>query len=37
MFFSKKPFQVFLEFGGYNQDDVLIQKSKARVRKYPKL
>ncbi|XP_020101665.1 uncharacterized protein LOC109719410 isoform X2 [Ananas comosus] len=33
MFFSKKPFQVFLEFGGYNQDDVLIQKSKARLLK----
>ena len=34
MYFSKKPYNVFLEFGGYDQNDVLIKKSKARVRKY---
>lgn len=34
MYFSKKPYKVFLEFGGYDQSDVLIKKSKARVRKY---
>lgn len=34
MYFSKKPYDVFLEFGGYDQSDVLIKKSKARVRKY---
>ncbi|OAY62626.1 Sn1-specific diacylglycerol lipase alpha [Ananas comosus] len=33
MYFSKKPFQVFLEFGRYGQDNVLIQKSKARLLK----
>jgi hypothetical protein len=31
MFFSKKPYQVFLEFGGYDQSDILIRKSKAKV------
>ena len=34
MYFSKKPYNVFLEYGGYGQNDVLIKKSKARVRKY---
>jgi hypothetical protein len=34
MYFSKKPYKVFLEFGGCDQSDVLIKKSKARVRKY---
>jgi hypothetical protein len=34
MYFSKKPYKVFLEFGGYDESDVLIKKSKARVRKY---
>lgn len=34
MYFSKKPYKVFLEFGGFDQSDVLIKKSKARVRKY---
>ena len=34
MYFSKKPYNVFLEFGGYDQNNVLIKKSKARVRKY---
>nr|CAB3462293.1 unnamed protein product [Digitaria exilis] len=31
MYFSKKPYNVFLEFGGYDQNDVLIKKSKARI------
>ena len=31
MFFPKKPYEVFLEFGGYGQSDILIRKSKARV------
>jgi hypothetical protein len=31
MFFSKKPYHVFLEFGGYDQSDILIRKSKAKV------
>ena len=31
MYFSKKPYKVFLEFGGFDQSDVLIKKSKARV------
>ncbi|XP_072976725.1 uncharacterized protein [Typha angustifolia] len=33
MYFSKKRFPVFLEFGGYSKDDVLLQKSKARLLK----
>ncbi|CAN6351971.1 unnamed protein product [Urochloa humidicola] len=33
MYFSKKPYNVFLEFGGYDQNDVLIKKSKARLLK----
>uniref|UniRef100_A0A0E0MHV3 Fungal lipase-type domain-containing protein n=1 Tax=Oryza punctata TaxID=4537 RepID=A0A0E0MHV3_ORYPU len=33
MFFAKKPYEVFLEFGGYGQSDILIRKSKARVMK----
>jgi len=33
MYFSKKPYNVFLEFGGYEQNDVLIKKSKARLLK----
>ena len=31
MFFSKKPYEVFLEFGGYGQSDILIRKSKSQV------
>jgi hypothetical protein len=31
MFFAKKPYEVFLEFSGYGQSDILIRKSKARV------
>jgi hypothetical protein len=31
MFFSKKPFEVFLEFGGYDQSDILTRNSKAKV------
>jgi hypothetical protein len=33
-YFSKKPFPAFLEFGGYDQDSVLLHMPKARVRKY---
>ncbi|CAL5093141.1 unnamed protein product [Urochloa decumbens] len=33
MYFSKKQYSVFLEFGGYDQKDVLIKKSKARLLK----
>lgn len=33
MLFSKKPFPVFLESGGFTQEDVLLQKPKAGVRK----
>ncbi|OQU79289.1 hypothetical protein SORBI_3008G125200 [Sorghum bicolor] len=33
MYFSKKPYNVFLEYGGYGQNDVLIKKSKARLLK----
>jgi hypothetical protein len=33
MYFSKKPYRVFLEFGGCDQSDVLIKKSKARFLK----
>lgn len=31
--FSKKPFPVFLESGGFSLEDVLLQKPKAAVRK----
>lgn len=31
MYFSKKPFPVFLESAGYSHDDVLFQKPKAAV------
>ena len=31
MYFSKKPFAVFLELAGFSQEDVLIQKPKAGV------
>jgi len=34
MFFSKKPFPVFLESAGYSEADVLLQKPKAGVCKY---
>jgi hypothetical protein len=34
MYFSKKPYDVFMEFGGYAWNDVLTKKSKGRVRKY---
>ncbi|KQJ86387.1 hypothetical protein BRADI_4g05100v3 [Brachypodium distachyon] len=33
MYFSKKPYKVFLEFGGCDESDVLIKKSKARFLK----
>ncbi|KAF0889322.1 hypothetical protein E2562_022870 [Oryza meyeriana var. granulata] len=33
MHFSKKPYKVFMEFGGYDESDVLIKKSKARLMK----
>ncbi|KAG0530839.1 hypothetical protein BDA96_05G221700 [Sorghum bicolor] len=33
MFFSKKPYEVFLEFGGYGQSDILIRKSKSQFMK----
>ncbi|KAJ8766854.1 hypothetical protein K2173_009160 [Erythroxylum novogranatense] len=33
MFFSKKPFPVFLEAAGYSLDDVLLQKPKAGILK----
>ncbi|TVU23709.1 hypothetical protein EJB05_26088, partial [Eragrostis curvula] len=33
MFFSKKPYEVFLEFGGYGQNDILLKNSKPRVMK----
>ncbi|KAL5656855.1 hypothetical protein ACJX0J_030018, partial [Zea mays] len=33
MYFSKKPYNVFLDYGGYGQNDVLIKKSKARILK----
>ncbi|KAL6908091.1 hypothetical protein ACP4OV_002261 [Aristida adscensionis] len=33
MFFSKKPYEVFLEFGGYHQSDIIIRKSKAKLMK----
>ncbi|KAL6653641.1 hypothetical protein ACP70R_008565 [Stipagrostis hirtigluma subsp. patula] len=33
MFFSKKPYEVFLEFGGYDHSDILIRKSKSRLMK----
>ncbi|KAK3145569.1 hypothetical protein QOZ80_3BG0254610 [Eleusine coracana subsp. coracana] len=31
MFFSKKSFSAFLKFGGYNQEDILIHKARARL------
>uniref|UniRef100_J3LUF5 Fungal lipase-type domain-containing protein n=2 Tax=Oryza brachyantha TaxID=4533 RepID=J3LUF5_ORYBR len=31
MFYSKKTFSAFLKFGGYNQEDVLIHKARARL------
>ncbi|KAL6893745.1 hypothetical protein ACP4OV_007843 [Aristida adscensionis] len=31
MFFSKKSFSTFLKFGGYNQEDILIHKARARL------
>ena len=31
MYFSKKPFPMFLELAGFSQEDVLIQKPKAGV------
>lgn len=34
MFYSKKTFSAFLQFGGYNQEDILIHKARARVSKY---
>ncbi|PUZ45700.1 hypothetical protein GQ55_8G245900 [Panicum hallii var. hallii] len=33
MFFSKKPYEVFLEFAGYGQSDILIRKSKSKLMK----
>ncbi|KAK1647936.1 hypothetical protein QYE76_065741 [Lolium multiflorum] len=33
MFFSKKPFEVFLEFGGYDQSDILTRNCKAKLMK----
>ncbi|VAH73076.1 unnamed protein product [Triticum turgidum subsp. durum] len=33
MFFSKEHYEVFLEFGGYEQNDILIRKSKAKLMK----
>ncbi|CAD6252662.1 unnamed protein product [Miscanthus lutarioriparius] len=33
MFFSKKPYEVFQEFGGYGQSDILIRKSKSQFMK----
>ncbi|KAL5205176.1 hypothetical protein ABZP36_033385 [Zizania latifolia] len=33
MYFSKKPYKVFMEFGGYDQSDVMIKKSKATLLK----
>ncbi|KAG8098845.1 hypothetical protein GUJ93_ZPchr0013g35521 [Zizania palustris] len=31
MFYSKKKFSAFLKFGGYNQEDILIHKARARL------
>ncbi|BAF13704.1 uncharacterized protein [Oryza sativa Japonica Group] len=31
MFYSKKTFSAFLQFGGYNQEDILIHKARARL------
>ncbi|KAF0912309.1 hypothetical protein E2562_013989 [Oryza meyeriana var. granulata] len=31
MFYSKKTFSAFLKFGGYNQEDILIHKARARL------
>ncbi|KAK3120667.1 hypothetical protein QOZ80_9AG0691680 [Eleusine coracana subsp. coracana] len=33
MFFTKKPYEVFQEFGGYDQSDILIRNSKPRIMK----
>ncbi|KAL6638429.1 hypothetical protein ACP70R_023924 [Stipagrostis hirtigluma subsp. patula] len=33
MYFSKKPYNVFMDFGEYAHDDVLIKKSKGRLLK----
>ncbi|CAO2150006.1 unnamed protein product [Urochloa humidicola] len=33
MFFTKKPYEVFLEFGGYKQSDILIRKTKSKLMK----
>ncbi|CAL4978991.1 unnamed protein product [Urochloa decumbens] len=33
MFFTKKPYEVFLEFGGYGQSDILIRKTKSKLMK----
>ncbi|KAM3197206.1 hypothetical protein ACQJBY_072713 [Aegilops geniculata] len=33
MFFSKEHYEVFLEFGGYEQNDILIRKCKAKLMK----
>ncbi|CAL4986161.1 unnamed protein product [Urochloa decumbens] len=33
MFFTKKPYEVFLEFGGYGQSDILIRKRKSKLMK----
>ncbi|MBA0650311.1 hypothetical protein Goklo_017741, partial [Gossypium klotzschianum] len=33
MFFSKKPFPVFLDFAGYSEEDVLLHKPKAGLMK----
>jgi hypothetical protein len=35
LFFTKKPYEVFLEFGGYVQSDILIRKTKSKVLHYP--
>lgn len=31
LFFTKKPYEVFLEFGGYGQSDILITKTESKV------
>ncbi|CAN6381970.1 unnamed protein product [Urochloa humidicola] len=33
MFFTKKPYEVFLEFGGYGHSDILIRKTKSKLMK----
>lgn len=37
MYFSKKPFPVFLESAGFSKEDVLIQEPKAGVSFYPSI